>query len=290
MKICGFSFIKNAVKYDYPIVEAITSILPICDEFVIALGKSEDDTEALIKNINSNKIKIVYTEWNESLRKGGHVLADETNKAFQAIGKEFDWAFYIQGDEVIHEKYLDTIVKEMKQWKDNSSVESLIFKYQHFYGSYDYIGNSRKWYRREIRVIKNDKSIYSYRDAQGFRKNGKKLKGKLINAKVNHYGWVKPPEKQQAKQLTFNKLWHDDKYVEKHHAGKDAFDYSEIDSLARFTDTHPKVMQNRIDKINWEFDFDPTVKNFTVKDWFLYYLENSTGWRPGEYKNYIIVR
>jgi len=290
MNVCGFSFIKNAVKYDYPIVEAITSILPICDEFVVALGKSEDNTEELIKSIPSNKIKIIHTTWDESLRKGGHVLAAETNKAFQAIGKQFDWAFYIQGDEVIHEKYLDTIKKEMLKWKDDSSVDALIFKYQHFYGSYDYVGDSRKWYRREIRVIKNDKSISSYRDAQGFRKNGNKLKGKLINAVVNHYGWVKPPEKQQAKQQTFHKLWHNDNYVETHHGNKNAFDYSNIDSLTLFKDTHPKVMQKRIEQKNWKFDFNLSKKNFSIKGWILYYIEKATGWRIGEYKNYIIIK
>ena len=48
MKVCGFSFIRNAVKYDYPIVESIRSILPICDKFVVAVGNSEDNTLQLI--------------------------------------------------------------------------------------------------------------------------------------------------------------------------------------------------------------------------------------------------
>lgn len=49
MKVCGFTFIRNAEKYDFPIVEAITSILPICDKFVVAVGESEDNTRAIIK-------------------------------------------------------------------------------------------------------------------------------------------------------------------------------------------------------------------------------------------------
>src|ERR1700748_3170913 len=99
MKVAGFTFIKNAIKYDYPVVEAITSILPICDEFVVALGKSEDDTEGLIKSINSPKIRIIHTEWDTSLQEGGRVFAEETNKAMAAISPDADWAFYIQGDE-----------------------------------------------------------------------------------------------------------------------------------------------------------------------------------------------
>ena len=100
MKVSGFTFIRNAIKFDYPIVEAITSILPLCDEFIVAVGRSEDETIQLIKNIPSDKIKIIETVWDDTLREGGRVLADETNKAFKQISKDSDWAFYIQGDEL----------------------------------------------------------------------------------------------------------------------------------------------------------------------------------------------
>ena len=58
MKVAGFTIIRNAIKFDYPVVEAITSILPICDEFVVAVGNSDDETLQLIKQIDSPKIKI----------------------------------------------------------------------------------------------------------------------------------------------------------------------------------------------------------------------------------------
>ncbi len=106
MKVSGFSFIRNAIQYDYPIVEAIQSILPLCDEFVIAVGRSEDQTLSLIQSIQSDKIRIIETVWDDSLREGGRVLAVETDKALAAIAPDSDWAFYIQGDEVVHEKYL----------------------------------------------------------------------------------------------------------------------------------------------------------------------------------------
>ena len=173
MKVCGFSFVKNAIKYDYPIVEAIASILPICDQVVVAVGVSEDATLELIQNIKSDKIKIIETTWDESLREGGAVLAAETDKAFAAIGEEFDWCFYIQGDEVVHEKYYKEIKSQMQFYLKNENVKGLLFKYLHFYGSYDFVGDSRKWYRREVRIIRNDKNIHSWKDAQGFRKNGK---------------------------------------------------------------------------------------------------------------------
>jgi len=286
VKVSGFSFIRNAIKYDYPIVEAITSILPICDEFTIAVGNSDDNTLGLIESINSPKIKIIETVWDDSLQQGGKVLAIETNKAFNAISKDADWAFYIQGDEVVHEKYLPAIDRAMSKWKNNSKIDGLLFNYMHFYGSYDYIGNSRRWYRKEIRIIKNDETIHSYQDAQGFRKNNKKLRVKPIDAFIYHYGWVKIPEIQQAKQKYFNKLWHDDEWIDKNVPKVEEFDYSQIDSLSKFEGTHPKVMQKRIDAMNWEFSFDPTKKKPVFKSRISNFFEKRTGWRIGEYKNY----
>lgn len=289
MKISGFTIVRNAIKYDYPIVEAITSILPICDEVIVAVGKSEDETLHLIKSIQSPKIKIIETVWDEKLREGGKVLADETNKAFAAVSEDSDWAFYIQGDEVIHEKYLPVIKKAMEEYQNDSHVEGLLLNYTHFYGSYDFIGDSRRWYRREIRVIKNNKMISSYGDAQGFRKGGQKLYVKLIDAFVYHYGWVKPPAAQQAKQQTFNKLWHDDAWMKKNVPDVAEFDYSQTDSVAAFTGTHPKVMQDRINKMNWKFTFDPTQKKLSIKVRLLMFIEKTTGWKVGEYKNYKII-
>jgi hypothetical protein len=289
MKVSGFSFIRNALKYDYPIVEAITSILPLCDEFVLALGNSDDETEALISSINSSKIRIIRTVWDEDMRVGGKVLADETNKALNNIAPDSDWAFYIQGDEVVHEKYLEEIRDKMLLWEADKTVEGLLFDYLHFYGSYDYIGDSRRWYRKEVRVIRNLKNIRSYRDAMGFRIDGRKLHVKPIDACIYHYGWVKPPQYQQAKQKYFHSLWHDEKKVEKMVSAEDTFDYTKIDSLAIFKGTHPVVMKKRIAEKNWTFDFDPTKKKLSAKYKLLNKIEKITGWKPGEYRNYKVI-
>lgn len=289
MKVSGFTFIRNAIKFDYPIVEAITSILPVCDEVVVAVGNSEDDTRGLIERIQSPKIRIIDTVWDDSLRIGGKVLAVETDKAFDALSVDSDWAFYIQGDEVVHEKYLEAIVDGMKKWKDNPEVEGLLFDYRHFYGSYDFVGDSRRWYRREVRVIRNNKTIRSYRDAQGFRIDGRPLKVKKINATMYHYGWVKPPEAQQAKQQSFNKLWHTDEWVDKKVPKVESFDYSQIDSLRHFEGSHPFVMNERVKALNWHFNFDPSKKRLPLKSRVLHGIEEITGWRPGEYRNYRII-
>ena len=291
MKVAGFTFIRNAVKNDYPIVEAITSILPICDEFVVAIGNSDDETEQLIKGINSPKIKIINTIWDETIREGGTVFAAETDKAFKAISPDVDWAFYIQGDECVHEKYLPLIKKEMEHNLNDNKIEGLLFKYLHFYGSYNYYGHSRRWYRREIRIVRNNKAIHSYRDAQGFRWGGRKIQVKLIDAYIYHYGWVKPPSGLKHKLRSFNKFYHDDAWIEQHVPETYEFDYGNADRLIRFTGTHPAPIQKRIAATNWNIDFDSKKlrAGMDFRRKALQKIEDVTGWRVGEYRNYKIV-
>lgn len=289
MKVSGFTIIRNAIEYDYPVLEAIRSILPLCDEFVVAVGKSSDDTLGLVQSLNDPKIKIIETVWEDQLRVGGRVLAEETDKAYRAISPDSDWGFYIQSDEAVHEKYLDTIREAMERYREYPEVEGLLFNYEHFYGSYDYVGASRKWYRREIRIVRNLPAIYSYKDAQGFRIENRKLNVKLIEASIYHYGWVKSPATQQKKQKAFNKFWHDDEWMEKNIPNVNEFDYSQIDALKLFEGTHPQVLKKRIAAMNWKFSFDPTKKNLSFKYRILHWIEHLLGWRIGEYKNYKLI-
>lgn len=289
MKVTGFTIVRNAVKFDYPIVESVKSILPICDEFIILIGKSEDETLSLIKSINDKKIKIFESIWDDSLRKDGMVLSVETNKAKELISPDTDWCFYLQADEVVHEKYLDTIFFSMEKYLKENFVEGLLFNYEHFYGNYQYIADSRKWYRREIRIIRNDNEIKSWGDAQGFRKNGQKLKVKLIDAYIYHYGWVKNPYFQMEKNKNFQKLWHDDDKIIQILGSNDIYDYSKIDSLKIFEGTHPIVMMDRINNMNWNFSFDIAKKNMPLLNKLLYKFERITGLRLFEYRNYKII-
>ena len=291
MKVSGFTFIKNALIYDYPIEEAIKSILPICDEFIVAVGKSDDETLKLISQIDTDKIKIIETEWDESLRAGGRILAIETDKAFANIAKDSDWAFYIQGDEVIHQKYLSIIQDAMKKHKDDFNLDGLLLNYLHFYGSYDYVGSSSNWYSNEVRIIRNDRSIYSYRDAQGFRKgNNEKLRVQPIDAFVYHYGWVKEPKAMQQKQENFNKYWHNDEWISNNILAADEFDYSrDMRKLTPFVDQHPEVMKKRISKKNWKFNHDISFNKTSLKDQFKKIMNKYLGIDLG-YKNYIIEK
>ena len=289
MKITGFAIIKNAVVNDYPIVEAINSILPVVDEMIVLAGDSEDDTEQLIRNIQSDKIRIHHSVWDPAFKKGGEILAMETNKAFDLVSAESDWAFYIQGDEVVHEKYHTIIRQTAERYKDDKRVEGLLFNYLHFYGTYNYVGDSRRWYHKEVRIIRNDKSIRSYKDAQGFRRNGEKLKVKPVDAFVYHYGWVKTPRQMMQKHKNLRQYWTEETQRTVEINALEVFDFSEFDSLERFTGTHPQVMLPRIASQNLTTTLDISKKKFSFKERVLYWIEKKTGKRLFDFRNYKVI-
>lgn len=285
IKVCGFTFVKNAVKLDFPLAESIRSALPLCDKFIVVLGECKDGTREMIERIGSDKIQIIDSVWDESQKSGGRVYALETDKAFQAIGPEYDWCLYIQADEVLHEQDYPKIRAAIKKWNAHRDEEGLLFKYCHFYASFDYVGNSRKWYRNEIRLIRNDKTIQSYRDAQGFRKLGRKLSVVPVDATVYHYGWVRPPALMQKKNDAVKK-YYSGETGESHEL---EFDYEQsFDSLMKFDGTHPQVMKERIDAKNWQINIDSTKIKMKLKYKLLYYIEKHLGVRLFEYRNYTI--
>lgn len=288
MKLSGFTFIKNAVKYDFPFIESVNSILPICDEFIIVHGDSEDDTTKIIESINSPKIKVYNTVWNPELRKGGLILSEQTNIALSKTTG--DWCFYIQGDEVVHEKYHDTIVTEMKNNFDNQKVEGLLFNYLHFYGNYNYVATSRQWYRREIRIVRNNIGVQSFKDAQGFILNNRKLNVRQIDASVYHYGWARPPQVMQNKVKYFHSLWHNKDWIYKNVPDNVEYDFSTMETIKAFEGNHPKVMETRVKNQVSDFKMNnQKIKKGLIRI-LLDFIERVSGYRVGEYKNYKIIK
>jgi hypothetical protein len=289
MKVTGFSFIRNAVKYNYPIEEALRSILPLCDQVVVAVGDSSDGTRELVAGIDP-KIRIIDTVWDETIREGGRVLAVETDKAFQAIGNEADWCIYIQGDEVLHEDGYPAVREAMEKWKDHPEVDGLLFNYRHFFGSYDYVGSESRWYRHEIRVIRNNKSFYAYRDAQGFRKgDNEKLRVKPVDAWIHHYGWVQEPKVIKAKCIAKDKIVYNMEGDEENIVVAEDYPFTLVNALQKFKGTHPAVMKKRVENMYWKFRYDESKNKLRLKDHIKNLVEKITGKRPFDYQTYKVI-
>lgn len=288
MKISGFTFVRNAIKFDYPIVESILSILPIVDEYIVNVGNSEDGTLDLIRSISSPKIKIIESKWDENLRQEGTILAEQSNLVLaQTAG---DWCFYLQADEVVHEKYLDMISSALSHFLDEKRVEGILFKFLHFYGSYrTYFDLPHRFYQKEIRIIRNGINITSWKDAQGFRREEKKLNVAEIDAYIYHYGWVRPPDVMLEKCRDFDRWWHSDQWIkEKYKREKQV--YAGLSGLKYFEGRHPRTMLKRIDNANWTFT--PSREEIKLRGFekIRTFFENIIGHPIGEYKNYKLLK
>ncbi len=265
MKISGFTFTRNVSKLYYPIKESILSILPICDEFIIALGKGDEDdnTREIVESINSPKIKIVDTEWDTEAYPNGMENAHQTDIAKSHCTG--DWLFYVQADEVVHEKYLPVIKKRCEELLDNKEVEGLLFKYRHFFGDYDHYIDYHGWYQNEIRIVRNTPDIHSFESAQSFRRipdfDGKsyrsyegsyKLKVAPLDAYIYHYGWVRPPKYMQSKKKALDSIHKGNQKADELYKDRAVeFDYGPLKGLPVFKETHPEVMKEKMKDFTW---------------------------------------
>lgn len=257
--ISGFTFIRNGVELGYPFIESIKSLLPIVEEFVIVVGKSSDNTLELIKALNEPKIRIIETIWNEKMSKKGFVYAQQ--KMIAQYSCVCDWAFYLEGDEVLHEDDLLKIKETAQIYHHDDNVEALAFNYFHFYGDKNTYLDSPAWYKTEARIIKN--SIRSYAPDGLFwvimdkYKKGRIPKAKLIDAYIYHYGYVRHSDYMQQKINQVSKYWESEAVK---------FDYGNIDNqtLKQFTGTHPKIVKdwlNREAQQNFSFNPDYQLSN-----------------------------
>ncbi len=259
MKISGFTFIKNGQILGYPFLQSISSILPIVDEFVINVGKSEDDTLEMIQSLESPKIRIIESHWNDSMQDRGYVYGQQKMIAqFNCTG---DWSFYIEGDEIYHEDDLERIKDSMKMHLNNPDVEALVFDFYHFYANANSILDSPGWYRSEARIIKN--SVRSYAPDGLFwivlnsNKVGRYPRSKHTGVSCYHYGWVRSQEEMNLKISKVQKYW-----------GKKPvkIDYTQMDQsiIRKFQGSHPKIIHEWLPKEDGlyitDLGYKPTTK------------------------------
>ncbi len=254
--ISGFTFIRNGVELGFPFEASIRSLLPLVDEFVVVVGQSNDDTLARVKAIGSPKIRIIETIWNERMADRGFVYAQQ--KMIAQYACTGDWAFYLEGDELVHEAELANIRASIDQHHGNPAVEALVFDYFHFYGTPEFVANSPAWYRRECRLIRN--TIRSYApDGQywlitGDHKKPRNPQAALANAHIYHYGWVRSNEAMQKKLDQVSKFWSH---------GAPVVRYSQFDAqvLQPFTGTHPELVKPWLESsAETSFTIDPAYQ------------------------------
>lgn len=288
---------RNGFDYGVPFLESIRSILPICDEMVIAVGDSSDGTREAILNLNDSRVKVIDTVWDMDLRKGGQVFARQANIAHDATSGS--WAFHLQADEVIHEDGLPLIKQAIEREHNSSEVDGFILPFLHFWSDYQHVRNSRRVHPYEVRIFKNSKLVRSYRDSQGFRKyrsaegyatgadKGVKLRVKKIDTPIYHYNGVRLPERMRTKidSMAFH-------YGFDSTGSSDAPDaiFHYVDRVEKFLGRHPATMNELLAAYPYIFNHDRSKAYWKFKDRLLQPIEDVLGVRFGEYRNYNLLK
>ena len=306
---------RNVAKLYYPIRESIESILPIVDEYIVALGDCDPDdtTRQEIEAIGSDKIRIIDTVWDLEAFPDGMENAHQTDIAKSHCTG--DWCFYLQADEVVHERDLPRIQARCRELLDDHEVEGLLFDYLHFYGSYDHYLPFHGIYPREIRIVRNDPEIHSFQSAQSFRRipdfdgrsyrrqeGTEKLRVATVDAHIHHYGWTRPPHLMQSKRRSLHTIHKGAERVERMFETQPAvFDYGNMRRIPRYPGTHPAVMADRIAAFDWgdHLRYErgyrpdrPPHKHETFKSRFLTFFEQHLlgGRQIFGYSNWRLVR
>ena len=286
--LSGFTLVRNAVKLDFPIIPAIHSLLEVCDEVVVNVGESEDETRDVVAGVKDPRVRILDTKWD--FTKKNLMLSIETQRAMDAC--RGSWGIYIQADEVLHERGARLLQEKTAEWDRDEQVEGLLVNYLHFYGGFDTIATNRRWYRREVRCIRLGKDIHPYQGAQGFRVGPgyRRIRARVTDAEMFHYGWARPAKAIQQK-LEISKTiypWGRDRIVKDQARG-----YLEwIPLLRPFAGSHPAAAADWIaprredpDRVIGPRRFKLEHLRFYGSDW----IERMTGARLFEFRNYVVV-
>ncbi len=286
--LSGFTLVRNAVKLDFPIVPAIRSVLEVCDEVVVNVGRSEDETRDLVASIGDPRVRILDTEWD--FTKKNIMLSIETQRAMDAC--RGSWGIYIQADEVLHETGGRILQEQVAACDADARVEGLLVRYLHFYGGFGTIATSRRWYRREVRCVRLGHDIRPYQGAQGFRvgEGYRKIRARVTDAEMFHYGWARPAKAIKQK-LEISKTiypWGGGRFDEEQARG-----YLEwIPLLRPFRGAHPRAALDWIaarahdpERIIGPRRYKLEHLRFYLSDW----IERVTGARVFEFRNYEVV-
>lgn len=255
MVISGFTFLRNGIINGYPFEQSIRSILPLCDEFIAVVGQSDDETLERVRAIDDPKMKVVETVWNENMEDRGFIYGQQ--KMIGMYHCTGDWAFYLEGDEVLHEDELATLHATMEKYVDDPDVEALYFDFHHFYGSPSQVGIAG--YRRAPRIIKNsvraiapDGLFFVVMDQN---KRGRYPRARYSGGHIFHYGHVRAVDKMNAKIRLVSKYWSSEPQL------MDSYGHIDTAELRPFTGTHPAVMSDWLThEAETEFVPDPNYK------------------------------
>lgn len=274
MKVSGYSFVRNGISNAYPLRESISSLLPLVDEYVVAVGQSDDTTLEVINSLNSPKIKVIETVWNEHMTDRGFVYGQQ--KMIAQYNCTGDWLFYLEADEVLHEKDLPIIRRQLEAHHDVSEVEAIYFDFLHFYGSPATLGIAG--YRQAPRIIKSSvRSIAP--DGLFFVVLDKNKRGRYpvavsAGCPIYHYGHCRKIGYTNKKLSEVGRFWGQS------HSPRNGYGYISKYEIKSFDGSHPKIMKEWLASLaELEFEIDASYR-MSLRDYrnrLRFWIESKLG-------------
>lgn len=288
MKVSGFTIVRNAERLDFPVEASVRSILDICDEVVVNVGRSDDRTLEIVRSIADPRVRILETVWDFS--RGESVLREETLRAMRAC--RHPWGVYIQADEVLHEHGSPRLLDAIRAAAADPRIEGVVVNYRHIFGDPGTEAINRRWYRREVRAVRLDPAldIAPYRDAQGFRvgPEQRKVRARIVEADMFHYGWLRSAAALNARGEVDRSLYPDRRVAP---AGQGAV-LRWFPGLRPFQGSHPRVAREWVAARAADPDRVVTPPFFALENLRFYasdVIERLSGIRPFEFRNYTLV-
>jgi hypothetical protein len=260
--VSGLAIIRNGVQLDYAFLESIRSALPICDEFIVVVGDSEDDTRERISALDDPRIRLVDSTWSDLVQPRRCLLAQQTNIGLHLCRGR--WCLYMQSAEVLHEDSLPRLRALMEANAEDPKVEALLLERLTFYGDGQHVLRVYpEAFKYVPRVIKPHIGVHSIRDAMSFAVfDGWSMRGRYPRALdsgefLYRYALVHTPEGLAARGTAVH-----------HEEGGGAQDpdafYTRVPRawVADYEGSHPAVMEERLSGVGQQYDSsDPRCRH-----------------------------
>ena len=258
MKLYGLAFVKNGVNFDYPFIESLKSLAPIVSKTYINVGIGDDGTKEKVSECDN--LEIIDVDWDDNRSDKGLILSEMTNiplkKMREDIKDDDAWVFYLQSDEVIHEKDYSRILEDIKKAHENG-CDVVSFRYLHFFHDHNTVALHKRWYPQEIRAFKLNSKILSHGDAQTFSGWTSSYDS---DAFIYHYGHVRQKDAYKKKMDRFHRYYQQGFDHFRKHIKRSIKDFLRDEKLHSFYGDHPIVMKDRIARLGGVFIAPEVVK------------------------------
>lgn len=193
MKLGGTMILHNAVRFDYCVKEALTSLCRACDEVVVLECESTDETPALLESMIADhpNLRVIKNEW--AVRADKHRLSVLTNIATEALSKDVEWLFNLQADEVIADNVDKSIILDAIRVAVSRNSKAVQIRRINLWGDFDHHFSdnypNKPVSNHVVRIV--HRSCKSVGDAESF--SGRAYLGAREKIIIVHYGFLRDP-------------------------------------------------------------------------------------------------